>query len=68
MLRRSISDLETGEPASNRPEPIALTGRSSMRLETAAASRISRSPIRLIEPTLLVSSGLRTSRPTTDWT
>src|ERR687892_1423785 len=66
VLRRSIRDLDTGEPASNRPEPIALTGRSSIRLDTAAASRISRSPMRVIEPTLPVNSGLWTSRAVTE--
>ena len=66
VLRRSISDFDTGELASNRPEPMALTGRSSIRLETAAAARISRSPMRVIEPTLPVNSGLWTSRVVTE--
>jgi hypothetical protein len=45
---------------------MALTGRSSIRLETAAASRISRSPMRVIEPTLPVNSGLWTFRVVTE--
>jgi hypothetical protein len=60
VLRRSIRPRATGERWSNRPDSIALTGRWSIRLETLADSRISRSPMVVTELTLPLKSG--------DWT
>src|SRR3954451_7353801 len=58
VCRRSMRVLDTRVWASPPlPLPIAAAGRSSMRLETAAEDRISRSPMLVIEPTFCAKAG-----------
>src|SRR5258708_27755214 len=56
VLRRSTRDVETCEVLSRPPLVMALTGRSSRRLETLAESRMSLSPRFWTELTLVANS------------